>query len=727
MEAKCQPWNWAGAREAWYLPRCFMPAPSTTHSRPLAEAARRGLRLSALAGAFVAELWLSPPTWIWLGLVGVAGGAIAFRLHRRDDRASLPLLKPSDALALFGLAVSASVRFDHSLSGPTFSLALVMLVITSTRMSFAGAGWTLAAALGLLFGASAVSGTPLHATSLLLMVVATAAGALLLRRELTGLRLAGQEKLSGEIERLRDEARAFRLSTDGNRRDRMNPSDEDRLARASVHEVRESVFMALQILQKNLGLHSCLLLWLDVSKGQLRITERVSDDPTIGEGPFSIQEGLFSAVLTNPSRLSLSPLRPTHRLPYYTGACPVGSACIIPVFQQGAVRGLLIADRINPEPFDRGSVELFEQCALFSARMIETERLLAQTERTRIEQSKLYRAAGALGSAVTEEDVIEAGLRSAREIADIDFAAVTLYEATRKSHEIRAVSGTAAESLVGQRFRHNTGLVSMVFQNRHPLPYRGEYDPSSQVVFTKRLLPPELPALVVLPLLVHDAAIGTLVLASRRPGVFSDSVRSTLEVLASHLAVSLSNSRMVRRLEQLATLDGLTGLLNKRAILEIAEDKLNGARRFKRRLSLIVADIDHFKKVNDTYGHDVGDEVIKKLAEILRRSKRVTDSVARFGGEEFVVLCEETDAAGAHLFAERVREELEATAFMAGAPQGGRAKSFRVTCSLGIASFPENGTTWTTLFKAADEALYQSKRGGRNRATIWTSSASTAA
>jgi diguanylate cyclase (GGDEF)-like protein len=233
-----------------------------------------------------------------------------------------------------------------------------------------------------------------------------------------------------------------------------------------------------------------------------------------------------------------------------------------------------------------------------------------------------------------------------------------------------------------------------------------------------------MPSIVVLPLLVHERPLGTLVLGSRRRAAFNDAVRSTLEVLASHMAVSLSNARMLRRLEELATMDGLTGLLNKRAMLEVADQKIAAAKRFERHLSVLVVDIDHFKKVNDTHGHDVGDVVIRGLGEILRRAKRNTDAVARFGGEEFVVICEETDARGAMLLAERVREELGRTTFhpQGKAGPGGQPLSLGVNCSIGIATYPDAGTTWEELFKAADEALYVSKRSGRNRSTAWSPS-----
>jgi diguanylate cyclase (GGDEF)-like protein len=173
---------------------------------------------------------------------------------------------------------------------------------------------------------------------------------------------------------------------------------------------------------------------------------------------------------------------------------------------------------------------------------------------------------------------------------------------------------------------------------------------------------------------------------------------------------------MVHKLETMATTDGLTGLLNKRALHEAAGQKIAAAARFKRRLAILVTDIDFFKKVNDTYGHDVGDQVIRGLGEILKRQKRATDMVARFGGEEFVVLCEQTDEKGAMLLAERIREELGKTTFHT--PNG----VVSVTCSLGVSTFPEAGADWESLFKAADEALYVSKRSGRNRSTLWRGS-----
>jgi diguanylate cyclase (GGDEF)-like protein len=181
------------------------------------------------------------------------------------------------------------------------------------------------------------------------------------------------------------------------------------------------------------------------------------------------------------------------------------------------------------------------------------------------------------------------------------------------------------------------------------------------------------------------------------------------------MAVSLANARMLKRLEEMATTDGLTGLLNKRALVAAASEKLKSAKRFNKPVSVLVGDIDHFKGVNDTYGHDVGDVVIRGFAEVLKRAKRDTDVVARFGGEEFVLVCEETDEKGAWRLAERVRTELGRTTFQT------ELGPLQVTCSIGVATSPGAGQEWETLFKSTDDALYASKRGGRNRVTAWTS------
>lgn len=161
--------------------------------------------------------------------------------------------------------------------------------------------------------------------------------------------------------------------------------------------------------------------------------------------------------------------------------------------------------------------------------------------------------------------------------------------------------------------------------------------------------------------------------------------------------------------ERMASYDTLTGLLNRRAILEKAGEWLHHMRRYNGHLSVAMLDIDHFKRVNDRYGHRVGDRVLAALSSMMQRSIRNTDFVGRYGGEEFLILLPHTDAVGAGVMAERVRASL------AGVPMhDAEGATFKVTASLGIAEYID-GDDEDSLLSRADAALYRAKEAGRNR------------
>jgi two-component system cell cycle response regulator len=187
--------------------------------------------------------------------------------------------------------------------------------------------------------------------------------------------------------------------------------------------------------------------------------------------------------------------------------------------------------------------------------------------------------------------------------------------------------------------------------------------------------------------------------------------RAALARREEELERALSDNR---RLEELATTDGLTRLLNRRALMERLAGEVERARRFKSQLSLLVMDLDHFKAVNDRHGHLVGDEILRRIGALLTSVVRTIDVVARYGGEEFVIVLPETSSEGAVVFAERLRERIAGTAFgLTVAPD------FHLTCSVGVATFPSpHVTSPEDLFARADEALYRAKSGGRDQVRI---------
>ena len=159
------------------------------------------------------------------------------------------------------------------------------------------------------------------------------------------------------------------------------------------------------------------------------------------------------------------------------------------------------------------------------------------------------------------------------------------------------------------------------------------------------------------------------------------------------------------RIQKIMDTDPLTGLLNRRSFRKILKKNMFFARRHNFPLALLMVDIDHFKKINDTFGHDVGDQVLKQLAKILPRSCRTEDIVARFGGEEFVVLLPGTNASSATAWAERVRAKIENARI--------RRVSWKVTASFGVTELLPSDTE-QSFIQRADEALYAAKRKGRN-------------
>jgi len=188
--------------------------------------------------------------------------------------------------------------------------------------------------------------------------------------------------------------------------------------------------------------------------------------------------------------------------------------------------------------------------------------------------------------------------------------------------------------------------------------------------------------------------------------------------LVARVATQVKRKRYGEKLRQtvqhtmeLAVTDGLTGLYNRRYMEgHLATLVAESAPRGKP-LSLMTLDIDYFKSINDTYGHDAGDDVLREFARRLRKTVRGIDLVARFGGEEFVVVMPETDTATAYTIAERVRERIAGMPF----PIAGRTREIPVTISIGLSSLSKPGDTPESLMKRADEALYAAKRDGRNR------------
>ena len=222
------------------------------------------------------------------------------------------------------------------------------------------------------------------------------------------------------------------------------------------------------------------------------------------------------------------------------------------------------------------------------------------------------------------------------------------------------------------------------------------------------------------PIAAGENQLGALLLYSLNPGKqFFQRLIALVESVGRQAGVAIQNARLYEEIQELATADPLTGLSNRRHFNEIAQREVERAMRYTRPLSLLMADIDYFKRVNDDYGHNVGDLALQYIAGLMMANIRQSDVICRYGGEEFVVLMPETDLNDAYQVGERIRLQVAENPFEVA------DQSIKMTISMGVDSLLQDGKsvepeeTLEKLIKQADEAMYFSKQNGRNRLSVY--------
>ena len=215
-------------------------------------------------------------------------------------------------------------------------------------------------------------------------------------------------------------------------------------------------------------------------------------------------------------------------------------------------------------------------------------------------------------------------------------------------------------------------------------------------------------SMAIVPLKLEDRVIGAIVIASPEQDAIPQEEATNVGLLGAMAATSLEIVWEMEEVSRRARTDPLTGLHNRRHFDDLLGQMIKQTDRFGDPVALIMADVDHFKNVNDTWGHDAGDEVLKSLADTLKGGVRDADICARFGGEEFAIVLPKTTLQGAAELADRLRKQVESK------PVVVDGEPINVTISCGVACYPEGVITKEALFAAADRALYEAKSAGRN-------------
>ncbi|HSN14727.1 MAG TPA: diguanylate cyclase, partial [Anaeromyxobacteraceae bacterium] len=467
-------------------------------------------------------------------------------------------------------------------------------------------------------------------------------------------RAAEREAIAQRLADIDRRAREFRLLQPG-AGNAPTAVQQQRLTEAAVRG-------ALEIAEVGLRTHTCAVFLLSDDDRLLALRECRSRSDAVTREPIPAGEGALGGAVRRGSPVRLS--GDVKAVTYYADGTRPRALLAVPLLERRGnhVRGVIVADRLEPVPFDDDDERLLVTLAGEILRSVAAERLLADMKRARDEKERFYEAIRKLNQTSKLRDVFDVALHVIREMAPANFGAVTLTEVEggRKHHRIvRATFGEdgagQGPALEGTRYADNTGLVAAAVRLGASLPGT-ELDVSKAVVFDEATRLKGVASLRVIPLKAGEEVYGALVLGSARRQAFTQDLSNQLEVVAMQVGESIGRARLFEQTERLATTDGLTGLLNHRTFQERTEAQFRQSERYGKRLSLILCDIDHFKSVNDTYGHPVGDLVLKGGAATIAKEARTTDLVARSGGEEFAVVMPATDAAGAMVIAERIRE-----------------------------------------------------------------------
>ena len=460
------------------------------------------------------------------------------------------------------------------------------------------------------------------------------------------------------------------------------------------------------------------------------ITERLYPGTDFGVGLVDETAGLFKAYLIRhgqstqrtfpldqgiPGKVLATgePVRINDVLeePGYVALHPeIRSEMCVPLISGERTIGVLNAESTQPHAFDEADVRLMTTFAGQLAVAIERLNLYQQAMHTAERRAVLYRAAQEISASLDIEHVYQAIHRAIAQLMPCDDMLIALLD--EGTQEIEAVYLVEqGKRLPPIRFAANTGLSGYVVANRRSLKI-DDFDAESERITSIQFDLDQTQSGLVVPLMLKGRAIGALSTQSYAAYTYSDDDQEMLELLASHAAIALDNARLFSEVQQLATTDSLTGIFNRRHFFALARGEVERSRRYQYPLSLIMLDIDHFKQVNDTYGHATGDMILQQIAQRCRKNLRETDIFGRYGGEEFVVLLPLTDLENARLVAERLR--LEA------AEVGREANVEGVTISLGVAAMSGSGEDPESLLGKADQALYAAKQAGRNRVEVFS-------
>ena len=291
-----------------------------------------------------------------------------------------------------------------------------------------------------------------------------------------------------------------------------------------------------------------------------------------------------------------------------------------------------------------------------------------------------------------------------RKLLDTDDCSIMILDENSRELAFAESSGLTRWELQNIRFSLGEGIAGWVAKPKKPVLIGDvRVDPRFKVVEDQKRT---MVSMISAPLMVKRRVIGVVSLTTRDEAhVFTHHELELVVLLSAHISLALEN----KRLYEISVMDGLTNVYNRRYLEQRLSEEVAYSKRYGKPLTVCLLDIDFFKRLNDTYGHQAGDHVLKRVSAILTQALREYDVVARYGGEEFAIILPTTPKQKGASIAERLRGSIGDTEFLF------KEKPIRTSISCGVACFPEDGETADALVADADKALYAAKARGRNQ------------
>jgi diguanylate cyclase (GGDEF)-like protein len=452
-----------------------------------------------------------------------------------------------------------------------------------------------------------------------------------------------------------------------------------------------------------LGFEHWALLELDPARGDLWVRKLVGygarRERVLGHR-FALGQGIVGCAAQLREALVVGDVRNDPR--YVQGLPGARSNIAVPLLARGEVVAVLAAESERENAFEPAHARTLRVLGQGVAHALLAARDGCELSRRRKQLAALHRVSLVTADQAELEDVLPAVLEAAREVLPAGHVAVLLVEPASRTLRLRAQSG---EPLVAGELRVplGKGVTGRCGQTGQPI-----------VVEDLTRETDALPALatsrseLAVPLCAEGHVLGVLNAESAELSAYGDGELRTLSVIAQQTAVALRSAQLREDAHRLSISDPLTGLFNRRHFLELLEETLRRARRYRESFAVALIDVDRFKELNDRYGHGAGDRALMAAAGALRDWVRDTDSVARIGGDEFGALLLKSDPEASLQVVERLRDALTALELREGDAR------LRLGLSAGIALYPSHGSDAEDLLGRAGAALDEAKRAGRN-------------